>query len=688
MTHGGGIDRDAAVGTAQRLRALTEGLVEAFVLAESEDREALASLGQALSELAADAASQGESDASALAESAAALAADLAHMGPPGAEGMGERPVLDELASRLGVLQAALKDLDREPGDVGAGRGKAPGSRGAAKGRRAARPGDGTAPAQEASSRPPTSVESDPGLLRDFVTRVHECLASAEAGLLALEEHPRDAAALDEIFRAFHTVKGMAGFMGIADIERLAHEIEAPLARARKGTVNLEAADVESTFEAIDRMRAMAHAVGDDRDQSSTTSPPSPDKPARACSPASQGRPANGRSTQTVGVDSERLDRLLDAIGELVIQESMVSQFPEVRAGASQQLLGHLGQLDKVTRELQEMAMSLRMVPLRLTFQKMARLTRDLAHKAGKEVELVTSGADTELDKAVVDRIADPLLHLVRNAVDHGLEADATERRGAGKSDAGRVELRAFHRAGSIHIEVEDDGRGIDRAAVLAKARERGLVGNGDELAERDLLELVFHAGLSTAEKVTGVSGRGVGMDVVRQTVESLRGYVEITSEQGKGTLFSIRLPLTLAIIDGMVVRVGPERYIIPTLSITRSVRPAPEDLFSVLGRGEMLSLGGEVVPLVRLSRLFEAVSHDGTDPDIDPTQGIVVAVTENGRTSGLVADELVGQQQVVIKSLGESFQGMPGVAGGAIMPDGQVGLIVDVGGLVRLAHS
>ena len=382
-------------------------------------------------------------------------------------------------------------------------------------------------------------------------------------------------------------------------------------------------------------------------------------------------------------MDAERLDRLVDMIGEFVIAESMVSQSSELQRVASADLARHLGQLDKITRELQGTGMSLRMIPVRATFQKMARLVRDLAKKAGKQVEFVMSGEETELDKSVVDRIGDPLVHMVRNAVDHGIEATAEERRNAGKAAAGRVELRAFHKGGSIYIEIEDDGRGLNRDAILAKARERGLVKDGDALSDREVWNLIFEPGFSTAKVVTDVSGRGVGMDVVRRNIEVLRGNVEIQSEAGKGSVFSMRLPLTLAIIDGMVVRTGQERYVIPTLSIVTSIRPKASDLSTVISRGEMLSIQGRLIPLFRLGALF-----DIDDATQDATEGLVVVVEEEGRQMGLLTDELLGRQQIVIKSLGGAMRGIPGIAGGAIMPDGRVGLILDVGGLMRLATS
>jgi two-component system chemotaxis sensor kinase CheA len=323
------------------------------------------------------------------------------------------------------------------------------------------------------------------------------------------------------------------------------------------------------------------------------------------------------------------------------------------------------------------------MMPVKSTFQKMGRLVHDLAKRTGKKVELAVSGEDTELDKGVVDGIGDPLVHMIRNAVDHGLEATSEARVKAGKPETGRIDLRAFHKGGNIVIEVQDDGRGLDREAILKKATERGLIREGEQLSDRDIFNLIFLPGFSTAKVVTDVSGRGVGMDVVRKNIDALRGQVEIQSQAGVGTKFSIRLPLTLAIIDGMVVRVGRERYIIPTISIVMSLRTRTGDVKSILNRGEMLSFQGDLIPLFRIDRTF------GIEGAVSvPEDGLVIIVEEDGRRAGLLADALLGQQQIVIKTLGESMRGIPGISGGAIMPDGNVGLIMDVGGLVRLSQN
>ncbi len=658
--------------------------------------------------------------------------------------------------------------------DAYAGKGPAPGPvdqalalladpKSAAENVRAASEAEAPEPEPEVEEpSEPKTLEADAALLGDFVLEAMEHLEAADLHLLTLETEPENEEAFNAVFRAFHTIKGVAGFLALDQIQSLSHEAENLLDRARKGKLLLEGATVDVTFDAVDALKKL---VGSVRDCLSTGEPLEPDasipallaeikdvsagKPLgeqapipiiadaankrlgdilvetgaatregvqealttqketeedwklgellvmdgeasakdvaralRAQQKAEAARKAAVHVKETVKVDADRLDRLIETIGELVIAESMVSQSPELNSIASAELARHVSHLDKITRELQEMGTSLRMIPARSTFQKTARLVRDLAKKAGKQVGFVMSGEDTELDKSVVDRIGDPLVHMVRNAVDHGLEASAEEREKAGKPSTGVVTLRAYHKGGNIYIEVEDDGRGLDRDAILAKARERGMLADSETPSDREIFNFIFEPGFSTAKKVTDVSGRGVGMDVVRRNIEALRGQVEIRSERGKGSVFIIRLPLTLAIIDGMVIRVRAERYIIPTLSVIMSIKPEAEDLSTVLNRGEMLMLQGDLIPLFRLSALFNI-----DDTEQEATNSLVVVVDDDGKRTGLIIDELLGRQQIVIKSLGETMRGIPGVSGGAIMPDGHVGLILDVGGLVKLAN-
>lgn len=324
--------------------------------------------------------------------------------------------------------------------------------------------------------------------------------------------------------------------------------------------------------------------------------------------------------------------------------------------------------------------MSLRMVTVKATFQKMARLVRDVAAKSGKKVALSITGEDTELDRNVVEQISDPLVHMIRNAVDHGIEAPK-DRAAAGKDEQGQLSLLAYHQGGSIVIEIRDDGRGIDRTRVFEKAVKKGLVPpdtNLSQLSATEVFNMIFLPGFSTAEQVTDLSGRGVGMDVVRRNIEALRGKIEIESTVGEGTTFRMRLPLTLAIIDGMIVRVGQSRYVIPTLSIEQSFRPEIDDVHYVVDRGECVRVRGAVLPLYRLKAIFDQA--DGCEQLSD---GILIVVEVDGQRSCLFVDEIVGQQQVVIKSLGLSRDRCVGLSGGAIMTDGKVALIVDVGSLV-----
>jgi two-component system chemotaxis sensor kinase CheA len=331
---------------------------------------------------------------------------------------------------------------------------------------------------------------------------------------------------------------------------------------------------------------------------------------------------------------------------------------------------------------LQELGTSIRMVPIAGTFQKMARLVRDLSRKSGKTIVFQTRGDETELDRAFVDKIADPLVHMIRNAVDHGIELPG-ERAATGKPPDAVIELRAFHEGGNIHVEIRDDGRGLNRDAIWNKALEKGLVQPDERLSESEIFNLIFLPGFSTAKVVTEVSGRGVGMDVVKRNIEELRGYVQIQSTLGKGTKFKIILPLTLALIDGMIVRVGRERYIFPVLNVVESLRPTAGMVISLIGKGEMLSLRNRQVPLFRLGKLFGIAGVEQ-----DATKSLAVIVEHEGRQAGLLVDDLIGMQQTVIKSLGSGLGHNAGFSGGAIMADGRVGLIVDVSGVMKIARG
>ena len=318
----------------------------------------------------------------------------------------------------------------------------------------------------------------------------------------------------------------------------------------------------------------------------------------------------------------------------------------------------------------------------------MLRLVRDLAKKADKEVQLVMSGEDTEIDRNMVEEIYEPMVHMIRNSIDHGLEFPE-EREAAGKPRQGTIYLRAYHKRGDIVLEIEDDGQGLDREKILVNARSRGLVREGERLTDAEINNLIFHPGLSTAESIGDISGRGVGMDVVRSKIERLRGKIKVRSVKGKGITFFIRLPLTLAIIDGMIVKVGDERYVIPTLSIQESFKPKRGQCHTVMEEGEMIMVRDQLFPLIRLDRVLGLNGNDSSNgEDKPPWEGLVVMVENQERRRCLLVDELLGQEEVVIKGLGEGLKDLKGIAGGAVMEDGRVGLILDIAGIFNMVSG
>ena len=412
--------------------------------------------------------------------------------------------------------------------------------------------------------------------------------------------------------------------------------------------------------------------------------PPAPAQAGPAAEPAATPakpatRTAANASAGIVRVDTLKLDSLIDLVGELVIAQSMVVQNTEASLLSDSHLSRSISQLRGITSDLQRTAMSLRMVPIRGTFQKMTRLVRDLAVQQGKDIRLVLQGEDTELDRTLVEELNDPLIHMIRNSADHGIEP-AEERIAKGKPPFGTITLRAFHQGGFIVIEIQDDGRGLDPERIRRKAVERGLIRADDDLDKDSILELIFAPGFSTAEQITDLSGRGVGMDVVRRNIEKMRGQIEIQSDVGAGTTFTIYMPLTLAIIEGLLVGVGDQRYIVPTLAVRESFRPLPGMVSRVQGRGEMVSVRGRLTPMLRLGRHLNTPAHA-----TDPTQGIVVVVESGQDSRCLFVDELIGKQEVVIKSLGDMFRNQTEFAGAAILGDGRVGLILDINSLVKL---
>lgn len=546
------------------------------------------------------------------------------------------------------------------------------------------------------------SLANDPELLRDFVLESREHLSSIEAQALALERNPLDNEVLNAAFRSFHTIKGLAGFLELWEVQKLAHEVETLLDGARNGELRISEGAIDVVLESADYLRRwLSHldavlsggtSTQPARDEALLTrihavsAAPVPGELARTPRPPDAPTPVepvaetSARRTpseaMTVKVDTAKLDYLVDMAGEMVIAQSLVHHDPDLGAVKTPKLQRNLAQLGRITAELQKTAMALRLVPIGPLFRRMARLVRDLSRQFGKTVEMETEGDDIELDRTIVEELADPLMHMVRNALDHGIEPPE-ERESHGKPPGARLLLRAHHQAGHVVIEIADDGRGLDRNRIIARAVERGVLASGAELTDSDVFNLIFEPGFSTAAQVTKVSGRGVGMDVVRKHIQKLRGRIEIRSTLGQGASFVLKLPLTLAIIDGLVVGVGSERYIVPLFAVHEMFRPSADVVWTVQQRGEMALVRDVLLPVVRLYRRF------GTQPRSEnPLECVLVVAETEGRRFCVMVDELIGKQEVVIKSLGETFKNVTGVAGGAILGDGRVGLILDLDGI------
>jgi two-component system chemotaxis sensor kinase CheA len=549
-------------------------------------------------------------------------------------------------------------------------------------------------------------LRDDPEMADLFLAEALDHLGTIEAALLALDERPGDVTLLNDIFRPFHTIKGNAGALGVTSVQEVAHRVENLLDLARSGRRTMGPADVDVVLRAVDVLTSMIRDIGARLSgQPGTDLDPvaqalvasvemlisgeadaSPvarvSEPARAdVAPDAQGAVRRGDDVAAIKVDTRKLDSLVDAVGELIIVQSLIQEDPLLANHVDQRLAGNLGHLKRITAGLQRSAMALRMVPIRQAFQKVSRIVRDLSRKADKPVELVLNGEDTELDRKVVEEITDPLMHMVRNSIDHAIEP-APVRKAAGKRPQARLTLSAYHQGGHIVIEIADDGKGLDTEKIRARALERGLIAPGASPSVEEINALIFEPGFSTAEKVTEISGRGVGMDVVRRNIDALRGRIEIATEAGKGTTFFIRLPLTLAVLDGLIVGVGRERFVMPTTGVRESLRPQPSQVHRVQGAPRLVQVRDSLLPLVSLGELF------GLPHEADPCKATVVVIEDAGSRVGLVVDSLLGKQEVVIKSLGETFASVRGLAGGAILGDGRIGLILDAHGIVELERG
>ena len=568
---------------------------------------------------------------------------------------------------------------------------------------------DGLAPDVAQRFPEPRINDADPELVVDFVAEGLEYLDHAEEALLTLEARPDDAEAVNVVFRAFHTIKGVSAFLELTQVSNIAHEAETLLAQVREGSLRFTESAADLFLTSADVLRRLLLNIREITGGGSPPPPtglhtlietlidptlaekvatnqslalgPKPSDEAGEAEDAPEARESAGSGDDSVRIRTERLDALVDLVGELVVSYSMISQDRDIvgNRGSLQKKVSHA---NKIIRELQDLSTSLRMVPLKPSFHKVSRVVRDVSRKSGKDVNFITHGEETELDRSMVAIITDPLVHMVRNSIDHGIEP-ADERRAAGKPARGTVRLKASQMGGNVVVEIHDDGRGLDREKLLKKAVDQGVVAPDRTLSDQETLNLVFHPGLSTAAEVTDISGRGVGMDVVKRAIESLRGRVEIQSEPGQGTTFLIYLPLTLAITDGMLVRVGDERYIVPTMKIQVSLRPTREHIWTVSGRGEMVMLHGSLVPIARMHKLFQLQGAKE-----DPTEALLVVVGEGSRRTALLVDELLGQQQFVVKPLTGQVAHTDGVAGGAVLGDGGVGLILDPEEIIDLARG
>jgi len=471
------------------------------------------------------------------------------------------------------------------------------------------------------------------------------------------------AAVLDEDYGFFDSIPAPAAEAATAQSEKgYGFFVDTPLQIAEKESQQGYGFFTQPAVPAVEEEKKVSAAAGSGLDTNSRAIRRTADKNTHASS-----------ENSSIRVSIEKVDQLINLVGELVITQAMLAQSASLLdAAALEQLQNGLSQLERNTRDIQESVMSVRMLPISFVFSRFPRVVRDMAAKLNKQVELKTHGETTELDKALIEKIADPLTHLIRNSLDHGIEMPE-KRIAAGKPAHGTITLNAFHQGGSIVIEVTDDGAGLNRSKILAKAEERGLPVSGS-MSDEAVWMLIFEAGFSTADVVTDISGRGVGMDVVKRNIADMGGRVELSSAEGHGTRTTIRLPLTLAILDGMSVSIGGQTFIVPLGSIVESLQVTDEELKTVSGDGRLLRVRGEYLPLVVLHEVFGMTSAIA-----DLRQGIAVIVEAEGKKTALLVDELLGQHQVVIKSLESNFRKVPGMSGATIMGDGRVALILDV---------
>lgn len=536
----------------------------------------------------------------------------------------------------------------------------------------------------------------DRALIDAFLEEADESVQQLERNLLALEVDAADSEAVNAAFRAAHTLKGNSAMMGYEAIAAFTHAVESVLARLRdqrlphaRGAIDtlLASRDVLNGLLGVVRGNATVPAAHDAiLAHLSALASPENSKPAAASADTTvepTERPpvtASELEPGSIRVATDKVDQLVNLAGELAITQSMVAQLVGTFTPDKLSLLRDaVTAMEHNARDLQERVMGIRMLPLRSVLGRLPRVVRDLERQCGKPITLVVTGEETEIDKAVSEKIADPLIHLVRNAVDHGIESPEI-RRLQHKPESGTVTLNAYQQGGRIYVEVTDDGRGLDRDQILTRARAAGLVAADVPLSDEDIDQLIFRPGLSTADAITGVSGRGVGMDVVKRNVVALGGHTTITTRPGHGTCFRISLPLTLAMLDGQLLQVGEHVYVLPLVNIVESLRPQRDDIRHFLGDGDVVCVRGQVLPILRLHELFGVVPAT-----TDPAAGLLVIADAESTQVALFVDGLLEQQQVVIKSLDTNFQRVEGIAGATILGNGCVALILDVAGLITL---
>ncbi|MFW7380204.1 MAG: chemotaxis protein CheA [Oligoflexus sp.] len=552
-----------------------------------------------------------------------------------------------------------------------------------------------------------------------FLDEAEQMLNECEQNFLQLETNPSDLSVIERIFRVAHSFKGSAGVAGFEDLSKFAHHLESFLVKLKTSNLPANPHVIDILLRANDEMTNMIHSLKANLDQrfpidefiatidatdisahpTSTDENPTFEGDSNNYSDQHENsinqfteqieiktsanktqNQENPSIDENIRVNLRRIDELVNDVGELVILQTVLYEHRHlISSNLLQRTVTHL---EKITRKIQDTSMSLRMVPIKQTFQKMQRIIRDTAQQLHKNIVLETTGENTEIDKTILDMLSDPLSHLIRNACDHGIESPE-ERQNNNKSVNGKIALRAFQRGEHIIVEIEDDGRGLNRQKIIDKAVNLGIIESAENLDDSQVHKLIFMPGFSTQENLTSISGRGVGMDVVKTNVDQMQGSIEIESSLGRGTCFRILLPLTMAIIDGMIVTANEHRYVIPIAAISESLHAQKADISYISGQGHFLSLRGETIQLFVLS---EVLGNRRRESQI--TDGIaIIGKGKNGRPFSILVDDIISQQQIVIKRLGDELVGLPGFSGAAILGDGKAALIIDLANLIS-THS